>query len=289
MFKKILLTTVAVLFAGNVWAEEVEVSEPENPVQWKANFKRVALELSNTSVSNAKEYADSPNAKLSADSESMIKGVFDFALERETNGGMWSNKLLMEYGETRVKPVDGQTNTTENADKILLTTEYNDKIWKYMEADVGPFASLGYQTEFTANQDAPRTKTFRGMGGLKLFNGKYVKELYGAAVQEWDLTYSDDIKKTAYEIGLKAEYPLREGVKFQLDTYFRDYVYFSRYESTDFDYEFNVTGRMDVVMVDCVSLAPYMTYFEAKARSAEKKGSNFLVGISLAYSNLFDL
>ncbi len=289
MYKKVILTAAMLLLAANVQAEEAEVKEPENPVAWKANFKRVALELSNTSVSNAKEYADSPNAKLSADSESLIKGVFDFALERETSHSLWSNKLLMEYGETRVKPVDGQTNTTENADKILLTTEYNDKMWKYMEADVGPFASLGYQTEFTANQDAPRTKTFRGMGGLKLFNGKYIRELYGAAVQEWDLTYSDDIKKTAYEVGMKAEYPLREGVKFQLDTYFRDYVYFSRYEGTDFDYEYNVTGRMDVAMVDHVSLAPYITYFEAKARSADKKGSNFLVGISLAYANLFDL
>ena len=103
------------------------------------------------------------------------------------------------------------------------------------------------------------------------------------------MTYSDDIKKTAYEVGLKAEYPLREGVKFQLDTYFRDYVYFSRYEGTDFDYEYNITGRMDVAMVHNVSLAPYITYFEAKARNADKKGSNFLVGISLAYANLFNL
>jgi len=127
------------------------------------------------------------------------------------------------------------------------------------------------------------------MQGIKLFNGKFVKELYGAAVEEWDLTYSDDIKKIAYEIGLKAEYPLREGVKFQLESYFRDYVHFSRYEATDFDYEFNITGRMDVKMIDCISLAPYMTYFEAKARGADKKGSNFLVGLSLAYSKLFDL
>lgn len=292
MFKQLIL---GVLLAGAgmtaVKAEEQMPVQETNTdaAKWSANFKRVALELSNTTVSNAKEYKDSPNAKLSADSESILKGVFDFALERETGHGMWSNKLFMEYGETRVKPAEGETNTTENADKILLTTEYNDKMWKYEEADVGPFASLGYQTEFTANQDAPRTKTFRGMLGLKLFNGTYIKELYGAAVQEWDLTYSDDIKKTAYEVGLKAEYPLREGVKFQLDTYFRDYVYFSRYEGTDFNYEYNVTARMDVAMVHNVSLAPYITYFEAKARNADKKGSNFLVGISLAYANLFNL
>lgn len=285
---KILLSVLLLAFSAisNVYAKEVA---EQKDATWKANFKRVALEYSNTSVSNAKEYQDSPNAKLSSDSEKMIKGVFDFALERETSHGMWSNKLFMEYGETKVEEADGETSTTENADKILLTTEYNDKMWTYNDADIGPFASIGYQTEFTTNDDAPRTKTFRGMVGIKLFNGKYIKELYGAAVQEWDLTYSDDIKKSAYELGIKAEYPLREGVKFQLDTYFRDYVYFSRYEKTDFDYEFNVTGRMDVALVDCISLAPYLTYFEAKARGANSKGSNFLIGVSVAYANLFDL
>lgn len=290
MKKVLLLAALTVLLPAGAFAQEAETASAEvDEIHWRANLKRVALELSNTSVSNAREYTDSPNAQLSADSESMIKGVFDGAIERETANSLWSNSLFMEYGETKVKPVDDKTTTTENADKILLKTDYTEKMWKYMEADVGPFASLGYQTEFTANDDAPRTKTFRGMQGIKLFNGKFIKELYGAAVEEWDLTYSDDIKKLAYEIGLKAEYPLREGVKFQLESYFRDYVHFSRYEATDFDYEFNVTGRMDVKMTNTVSLAPYLTYFEAKARGADKKGSNFLVGLSLAYSELFDL
>lgn len=288
--KRVLPGIVALLFlsAGQAFAEDA-AADPESDIHWRANIRRAALELSNTSVSNAREYKDSPNAQLSADSESMVKGVFDGAIERETANSLWSNSLFMEYGETKVKPVDDKTTTTENADKILLKTDYTEKMWKYEEADVGPFASLGYQTEFTANDDAPRTKTFRGMQGIKLFNGKFIRELYGAAVEEWDLTYSDDIKKLAYEIGIKAEYPLREGVKFQLESYYRDYVHFSRYEGTDFDYELNVTGRMDVKMTDCVSLAPYLTYFEAKARGAEKKGSNFLVGLSLAYSELFDL
>ena len=102
MNKKFLYVYAAALLTAAGSIEAAKAEEPvkdekqiENPVQWKANFKRVALEFSNTSVSNAREYKDSPNAKLSADSESVIKGVFDFALERETGGGIWSNKLLM--------------------------------------------------------------------------------------------------------------------------------------------------------------------------------------------------
>ena len=255
----------------------------------RANFKRVALELSSTSVSNAKDYQNSPNSKLSSDSESVVKGVFDFVLEYEQPNYQWNNSLFMEYGKTHLKPADGENSSNENADKILLTSDYSRKMWRYADADIGPFASLAYQTEFTANTDAPRAKILRGMGGLKLFNGVYVKELYAALVEEYDMTYAKTNTKTGYEIGVKAEYPLREGVKFQLESYFRNLLYFSSYQGTDFKYEFNVTTRMDVKITDTFSLAPYLTYFQAQDRESNKYGSNLMIGVSLAYADLFNL
>lgn len=195
----------------------------------------------------------------------------------------------MEYGKTRLKKADGSTTSSENADKILLTSDYARKMWKYGEADVGPFGSLGYQTEFTANNDAPRNKTLRGKGGLKLFNGQYIKELYVAAVEELDMTYSRSDTKTAYEIGIRAEYPLRDGIKFQLESYFRDYFLYSRYVGTDFKYEFNLTGRMDVKIHKDLSIAPYVSYFEARSREASAAGSNFMIGLSFAYADIFNL
>ena len=169
--------------------------------------------MSSTSVSHAEQYQNSPNTQLSSDSETLFKGVFDFILEYEQPDYQWNNSVYMEYGKTRLKKADGSTTSSENADKILLTSDYARKMWKYGEADVGPFGSLGYQTEFTANNDAPRNKTLRGKGGLKLFNGQYIKELYVAAVEELDMTYSRSDTKTAYEIGIRAEYPLRDGIK----------------------------------------------------------------------------
>lgn len=254
----------------------------------RANFKRVALEMSSTSVENAEQYQDSPNSQLSSDSETVIKGVFDFALEYEKSEWQWNNSVYAEYGKTTLKPAEGDKSSTENADKILISSDYNRKMWRYDDADVGPFASLGYQTEFTANNDAPRTKTLRAKEGLKMFNGKNIKELYVAPVQELDFTYSNDTK-LAYEIGLKAEYPLRDGVKFQIESYFRDYFYYSTYRGTDFEYEFNFTSRMDVKLNDTLSLAPYITYFRAQDRQSDVAGSNFMIGLSLAYSSLFNL
>ena len=285
MMKRILLLlSLFLLAATNALAAE---KKPESNL--RANFKRVALEMSSTSVSNAQEYQNSPNSKLSADSETVIKGVFDFVLEYEQPKWQWNNSVFAEYGKTRLKQTDGETSSTENADKILLTSDYARKTWRYHDADVGPFASLGYQTEFTANTDAPRQKTFRAKEGLKMFNGKYIKELYIAPVQELDLTYDDADTKLAYEIGITAEYPLREGVKFQLESYFRDYVAYSTYRGTDFKYEFNLTSRMDVKLNDTLSLAPYLSYFRAQDRESPSAGSNFMIGLSLAYSDLFNL
>ncbi len=282
---KLTALALSLLVPFNALAEETALSQDG---ELRANFKRVALEMSSTSVDNAEQYQNSPNSQLSADSETVIKGVFDFALEYEKADWQWNNSVYAEYGKTTLKPAEGEKSSTENADKILLTSDYNRKMWKYEDADVGPFASLGYQTEFTANNDAPRTKTFRAKEGIKMFNGKNVKELYVAPVQELDLTYSSDTK-LAYEIGFKGEYPLREGVKFQIESYFRDYVYYSTYRGTDFEYEFNLTSRMDVKLNNTLSLAPYITYFRAQDRQSDVAGSNFMIGLSLAYSDVFNL
>ena len=285
MKRLIFQTVCAVLLLSGKCSS---VSASDN-LGWQANFRRIALDISPTEVSNAQYYQDSPNTQLSTDSETVFKGVFDFVLEYGTPNSQWNNSLLMEYGKTRLRPVDGQNTSNENTDKILLTSDYSRKLWRYRDMDLGPFASLGYQTEFTANDDAPRNKVFRAKSGLKLFNGKYLRELYFAAVGEADLTYAETNYKSAYEIGIRAEYPLRDGVKFQLESYFRDYLSYSRYIGTDFRYEFNLTSRMEVKIKDEFGLAPFISYFQAQSRQVDKSGSNFMIGLSLSYSQIFNL
>lgn len=285
MLRKLLAVGFLCLISSTAYASDDET----NFTGLRANFRRVALEMSSTSVSNAEQYENSPNTQLSADSETLFKGIFDFILEYGQPEYQWNNSVFLEYGKTRLKKADGSTSSSESADKILLTSDYARKMWKYEEADVGPFGSLGYQTEFTANNDAPRNKTLRGKAGIKLFNGQYLKELYIAAVEELDMTYSKNDTKSAWEVGIRTEYPLRDGVKFQLESYFRDYLIYSRYVGTDFKYEFNLTSRMDIKIHKDLSIAPYISYFEARSREATSTGSNFMIGLSFAYADMFNL
>lgn len=285
MPSKFYLTILLCLFAFNASAAD----NNENYIGWQANFKRIALDISSTSVSNAKEYQNSPNTSLSSDSESVYKGVFDFILGYGQPEYQWNNRVYMTYGKTTLKPYDKPKSSSESSDEILLTSDYMRKMWRYYDSDVGPFGSLGYQTEFTANNDAPRNKVIRGKAGIKLFNNQYISELYAAAVGEIDMTYSENDQKSAWEIGITAQYPLRDGVKFEVESYFRDYLTYSRYVGTDFKYDFNLVTRMDVKINDTFSIAPFMSYRRAQAREASSAGSNFMVGVSLAYSDIFNL
>ena len=273
---------------STAWADE----SSQNLSNLRANFRRVALDIASTEVQNGEYYTDNPNSKLSADSQTMIKGVFDFVLEYEQPQWQWNNSLFAEYGRTKLRPANGNDTTSEDADKILLSSDYNRKMWRFEadNADIGPFASIAYQTEFKPNKPAPRQKVFRGKTGMKIFNGNIIKELYAAAVAEYDMTYSDRKNtKSAYEIGWRTEYVQSDQVKFQFEGYFRDYLSYSEYVYTDLKYELSAIARMDVKIRNNFSLAPYIQYFQGEARGVGKTGSNFMIGLSFAYSELFGL
>ncbi len=292
------VSLMGLIFATPVWGADLSVDAPKDDVfvsqpknsELRANFRRIGLEMSSVEVSNAKEYKNSPVSQLSADNQTLIRGVFDFVLEYDHEKMRWDNSLLMDYGRTKIKSQDGTSETNENEDKILLTTDYTYKVWRFKSLDLGPFASLAYQTEFTRNDDAERMKVFRAKSGLKLLSGKVIKELYVAGVGEYDMTYSDDhVSKSGAEVGWRLEHDLREGVKMSTDGYFRKYLTYSSYVGTDLKYDLNLTARMDVNVTDTLTFGPYISYRLAQSREADKHGSNFMIGVSLAYKNLFQL
>lgn len=290
---KIYFLIMPILIVSSL-ARAAETEAPEGAgseaLGWTAHLKKAAIQISSTEISNAKEYRNSPNSELSGDSETVTKGVFDFSLTQEKSDYKWENSLFAEYGKTKLKPVDGPNVTNETADKILLTTDYSRKMWEYWGAYVGPFVNLGYQTEFEANDDAPRTKIIRGMSGLKMFDGKYIKNLYGALVGEYDFTYSGEkTTKGAYEIGIEAEYPLREGIVFHADSYWRDYFAYSSYNPTDFEYELSAKANMMVDIYEGLQIGPFIQYFRAEDRGSSKAGSSTIIGIEGAYGGSWEL
>ena len=266
-------------------------AQKEDRNGWQVELKKLALNATSTEVRYAKEYQGFPDARLTADSQTSLTGTFHGLADYYSQNWLWSNTLLMDYGRTRIRPVDGENLTNENADRILFTTGYTQRLWHANDFlggfEAGPFANIGYETEFTKLANSPRRKIYRGMLGAKIFDGNYLKALYAAVVGESDQTYNPSSEKLAWEAGLRLEAPMREGVKAQFSALFRDYLHESRRQATDLDYEFELDARVEVQMFKEVYIAPFVNYYTAQGKYMGPRGENVYVGVALSFSHIF--
>jgi len=298
--KLILFSIIFCLYLQNSFAEEdgtkknittiTANEESQKNNELRLNFKRVSLDFSNTTVKNAQEYQDSPYTALNANDETIMKGTADIALELERMMYRWDNRVYANYGKSSVTDnSDGTKTTSETADELIFTSDYSMKLWRFKNTDLGPFASVAYQTEFTRDGDAPRNEIIRGKFGIKLFNNKYFDDLYFANVGEFELTYGPTISKYGLEIGANANYKLKNDIIFKFNGYYRDYISYSQYNPNDLEYDLNFSIRMDVKITKILSLSPFYNFRQAKARGAKSYAQNSNIGISILYSDLFNL
>ena len=252
--------------------------------------RRIGLEWSQTDVKNADVYEDSPVSALKADSQTFIKGVFDTALEYSKNRFQWDNSLFMEYGETKLKPVDEPETVSENADDILLSSNLSYACWEFSGFKFGPTVRAAYDTEFKTADGTPRQNILRTNAGISLFDNEIVKSLYLTGVYEYDFTYAgEENSKLAAEIGWRLEYKIRDGVKLSSNGYYREYLSYSLYEETDLERDLSAVLRLDTNLWGDLTMGPYVQYRRARAREVDVYGSNFIMGISFNYITSFGL
>lgn len=252
------------------------------------NIRRIGVDWSKTQIGHAEEYADSPVSAFTASDQSSFVGVFDTALEYGFDRFRWDNSLFMTYGKTTLKPYDAPKTTDEKADKILFTSDLSYAVWDWENVKLGPIVRAEYESEFVGNPHI--RKIIRPSAGIALFDHKIFKTLYTTAVYENDFTDMDNpVSKLALEAGWRAEYEIREGVKFNSDGYYREYLDYSRYVATDFRRDLSVNARLDTNLWGDFTFGPYVNYRRALARGAEHYGSNTTVGLSFNYINKFNL
>lgn len=282
---------VVLLLACLLTAFAVNVQAQNNKRGWQLELKKASLDLSSTDVKNAEDYKDFPNAKLTSDSQTLVKGHLHLSGDYFARNFVWGNEVLLDYGKTTLKPVDGEKTTNETSDSILFTSSYTHRLWQAENAlggfEAGPFGSLSYQTEFNSQGDSPLKKVLRAAVGVKIFEGKYIKNFHVAGFAEDDFTYDPSSENYGWEALLRIEHPIRDGVKGVYSGMFRNYLYRSREEMTDIDYEASLDARLDVAVMKEISIAPFIQYYTAQARAFGKRGQNLQIGISFGFSHTF--
>ena len=145
-------------------------------------------------------------------------------------------------------------------------------------------------TEFTSDMDVNRRKVVQSMQGLKMINGtEGLTDFHLLALEELDFTYANEDTKTAWQIGFTYKHPFAQKYRFELECYYRDYLSYSRYESTDFRYEFFTIAKLNVMMRDKFFLEPYISYFRAEDREHKKAASNLMFGVAAAFTEIVKL
>ncbi len=282
--KKIFILAAALLAVAPAFAQDGKQG-------WQVELKKLAFDLTSTEVKHAQEYQGFSDARLTSDSQTSVRGAWDSIADYHTEHFVWTNQLLMDYGRTKIRPVEGNILTNENADRILAQTGYTQRLWHVNDFlggfEMGPFADLGYQTEFTKPNGAPRTRIWRGTAGMKLFDGKYLKKFYVAMVGERDMTYKPHSNKLAWETAVELQAPVREGVIFKTGALFRDYLHESERQPNDLDWELAADARLDVQLYKNLFVAPFISYYTAKGKYVSVRGENVYVGVSFSFSHIF--
>lgn len=282
--KKILFLILCVFFSVLGYAQDGKLG-------WQVELKKIALDFTSTEVRHADRYSEFSDARLTSDSQTAVRGHLHQIADFHARHYLWTNSLLLDYGKTKIRPVDDKSYSNENADKILLTTGYTQRLWQVEDVlggfEVGPFADLAFETEFTEPKDSPRKKVVRSTGGIKLFEGKYIKNLFAAVVGERDYTYRPASTKLGWEIGINVEQPIREGVSAKYAFLFRDYLSSSSSRITDIDYELAMDIRLDVELYKNLYLSPFINYYTAQAKYFGPRGENIYIGFSLSFSHVF--
>ena len=266
-------------------------NEPENYGAWRYNLRNLSFRFSNTDVKNAEKYQNFSDSRLTSDGQTLLQGSLNFAAEYYRERIRWDNVLSMTYGKTTLRPFDEAKSSSENADAIILSTDYT-----YKSTDVknflggfliGPFVSIGYQTEFTTPDDAPRYKALRGRAGVRLFEGKYLKDFSLSLSPELDFTYPQTATKYAWQAIVKIEHPLNDNAKAVYGASIRDFFLVQHPGDTDISYEFELSAKVEMELLKSFYIAPFINYYQAQARDFSGAGSNLYVGVSLSYSKLF--
>ncbi|RDU65651.1 hypothetical protein [Helicobacter sp. MIT 14-3879] len=251
----------------------------------KIDIRRISLDFSNTSINVTQEYIDDNINQFNSDSSTIVGFNADLALDYNFTNSRFSNRLLMEYGLILLRPRNAPRTKTETSDNIVFTIGYTRKSFMLKNGFVGPFVDGEYQTEFTRNSNGTKNQALRYKAGIRMLDGKYIDELYLAGVGEIDFSLKPSSIRGAIETGIRAKNPITDNIGVVYQAFWRQYIGYTNFRSSDLEYNANFGVRLDVSIYEGFALSPFVSARFAKIKGSTKHASNITTGVALLFSS----
>lgn len=257
---------------------------------WEIDLNRIALNFTQNSLTNQKLYTSFSDSNLKGNSQLALQ--FFFTL----NGNYYAPRFVVfntayaEYALTEVTQTNKSTVTNKTLDRLVFSTDYTQRMWDFdwgfEEFEMGPYLRASYQTEFNPTPSLGRRHIINYMAGAKLFDGRYIKNLYFDFFGEHDFNIPTKLNGVGMEIGISLEYKLNANVKWTYTMNFKQYMFNSIDSKISPDYQFLLETRIDAKLFRSLSIAPLLRYYMLKANDIELPASNFMVGVSLNFGKI---
>jgi hypothetical protein len=273
---------------------ELVENKPKARAIWRLNLRAASLEMSDLQVDNSQFYSSFSDSTLKYTSQTYVHGIFKFYSEYYRDRVTLTDGVSMEYGEIMLRPLNAAQTTSVSANTILFENEYLYSGYKFSKpfgpVVMGPFANLSYETQFTpSSSDVALTKIIRGKGGIKLFEGTNIKELYFALVPQLNCTYSSNVKtQYAWETGASVEVKLpHSAMTFDASGYFRDFIRTPSDTGTDVLTQLEAKLQLSAPVGASLTIGPYFDFYRLEGKFTDYAATNILMGIKLSFAHLF--
>ncbi|PAF52070.1 hypothetical protein [Helicobacter sp. 13S00477-4] len=279
------------LILKNLFGEDTDLDIDTTKRGWHLELKRISLNFSSTSLKNQNIYKDFSNSRIRGNSQIVGQTFGEFDANYYAKRFVIFNSLLTEYGRNIISPETGPRIDNKTLDRILLSTDYTQRIWDFENMlggfELGPYIQLSYRTEFTPQPGLNRIKILRFSSGFKIFEGNYIKNLYLSLFGEEDFTYQRPVESLGIQTGIDVKQKIQDNVNVSYHFSFRDYLINDYKPSHNPQYELELDIRMDTNLYKNLSIAPFITFYMLKGRFFKEVGTNVFIGVSISYNQIF--
>ncbi|PAF43677.1 hypothetical protein [Helicobacter sp. 11S02629-2] len=255
---------------------------------WEIKLEKISLNFSQTSLNNQREYASFRDTNLTGFSQLVVQEYFKFNIDYHARYFVVFNYLKTDYGVTFLNQAK-KTIMNETRDSVVLASDYTQRIAKLNlwvdKLEIGPFAKLSFQTEFTPSTPSGRMRILNLSSGIKLFEGKYIDNVYVSLFGEQNFTESNAYEGFGWQGGFELKYKINDKVNLLSHFSFKDYILNTAQPSFNPKYQLSADITIDSILFGNLAVSPFLRFYMLKGRYIKDIGSNLLLGVSLSFSH----